>query len=253
MTDMRSGPPSTAGRPVSGSGPRRGEGECGVTPGRQAEGAGREAGGGGRSPRDGWRGLVRLGGGPSRAGGSRWGGRRLLGRVGRSVGYDVGLVPVGVVAMVGAVGGRGDSVHQLWRKLARFQGAGEPVRLRRPRAVSSFLHGLVSVALGLLSWFLVALLVMAVVRGPFYGFVEQGPYGPGTWGGPTRAGAWAVHAAVAVPMIVLLPFVLRGVGLLQAAFIRRHYGSAVSRLVLPATILLAVGGALFFYSWTQQL
>jgi hypothetical protein len=104
-----------------------------------------------------------------------------------------------------------------------------------------------------LGWFLVMMLVTGVVRGPFYGFVESGPYGPGTWGGPTKAGAWAVHAAVSVPMVVVLLFVLRGIGLLQAAAVRWLYGAVTSRLVLPATILLAVGGALFFCSWTQQL
>jgi hypothetical protein len=177
----------------------------------------------------------------------------LVGRLGRSIAYDVALVPVSVVAMANSVLGRADTVHQSWRKLAHFQHSAEPIRLRRPGAVTSFFHGFVSFVLGLLGWFLLMLLVTCVVRGPFYGLVESGPYGPGTWGGPTRAGAWAVHAAIAVPLILLLPFVLRGLGLLQAAFIRRLYGSEVSRLVLPATILLTIGGALFFYSWTQQL
>jgi hypothetical protein len=171
----------------------------------------------------------------------------------RSIAYDVALVPVSLLAMVRSATGQADSVHRTWRRLARFQDSPDPIRLRRPGVGSALLSGLVSLALGLLSWFLVMMLVTSVVRGPFYGFVEDGPFGPGTWGGPTKAGAWAVHAAIAVPIIVVLPFVLRGLGLLQAAAIRRLYGSATSRLVLPATILLAAGGALLFYSWTQQL
>ncbi|MDX6262623.1 MAG: hypothetical protein QOH84_4311 [Kribbellaceae bacterium] len=163
------------------------------------------------------------------------------------------MVPVSVVAMGRSLIGRADAVHQTWRRLARFQGSPEPIWLRRPGVVGGLMSGLVSLVLGLLSWFLVMMLVIAVVRGPFFGFVEDGPFGPETWGGPTKAGAWAVHAAIAVPVIVLLPFVLRGVGLLQAASIRRLYGSATSRLVLPATILLAIAGASFFYSWTQQI
>jgi hypothetical protein len=107
--------------------------------------------------------------------------------------------------------------------------------------------------LGLVAWFLVLMLGLAVVRGLFYGFVEHGPVGPGTWGGPTHAGAWAVHAAVAVPLILVLPFVFRGLGLLHAGAIRRLYGSAVSWWMLPATILTTAGGVLLFYSWTQQL
>ncbi|WP_328325856.1 hypothetical protein OHA70_36615 [Kribbella sp. NBC_00382] len=171
----------------------------------------------------------------------------------RSIGYDLGLVPVSLLAIVWSLGGGADAVHQIWRKLAGFQGSAEPIRLRRPGVAGSVLNALVSLVLGLLSWFLLMMLVIAVVRGPFFGFVEDGPFGPDTWGGPTKAGAWAVHAAVAVPIIILIPFVLRGLALLQAASIRRLYGSATSRLVLPATILLAIAGAAFFYSWTQQI
>jgi hypothetical protein len=171
----------------------------------------------------------------------------------RSLGYDVALVPVSLLAIGNSLLGRADTVHRTWRRLARFQGSPDPIRLRRPGAASVIFSGLVSTAVGLLSWFLLMILVIAVVRGPFYGFVETGPVGPGTWGGPTKAGAWAVHAVVAVPIIVALPYVLRGLALLQAATIRRLYGSATSRLVLPATILLAVLGALLFSSWLQQL
>ncbi|WP_145814279.1 hypothetical protein [Kribbella amoyensis] len=104
-----------------------------------------------------------------------------------------------------------------------------------------------------MSWFLAFLLGVSVVRGPFYGLVEHGPFGPETWGGPTLAGAWAVHALVAVPVIAVLPFVLGGIGRLHAAAIRRAYGSAVAWWVLPATIVLTVGGLLFFVAWTRQL
>lgn len=171
----------------------------------------------------------------------------------RSSGYGVALVPVSLLAIGNSLLGRADTVHRTWRRLARFQGSPEPIRLRRPGVASVVFSCLVSAALGLLSWFLLMLLMISVVRGPFYGFVETGPVGPGTWGGPTKAGAWAVHAAVAVPIIVALPFVLRGLALLQAAAIRRLYGSGASRLVLPATILLAVLGALLFFSWVRQL
>jgi hypothetical protein len=180
----------------------------------------------------------------------RW---TLTSRLIRSIGYDLALVPVSLLAIGRSLLGRSDAVHQTWRRLARFQGSPDPIRLRRPGAVGSVLSGLVSLVLGLLSWFLVMMLGIAVVRGPFFGFVEDGPFGPETWGGPTKAGAWAVHAAIAIPIIVLLPFVLRGLGLLQSASIRRLYGSATSRLVLPATILLAIAGTAFFYSWTQQI
>ncbi|HEY0475047.1 MAG TPA: hypothetical protein VGD34_25435 [Kribbella sp.] len=128
-----------------------------------------------------------------------------------------------------------------------------PRRSWPERAIASLLRGVLSVVLGFLGLFLVMLFVMAIVRGPFFGFVEDGPFGPGTWGGPTKAGAWAVHAAVAIPVILLIPLVLRGLGLLHAAAIRRLNGSRVGWWVLPATILVSIGGILLFYSWIQQL
>ncbi|GAA0931605.1 hypothetical protein GCM10009554_15620 [Kribbella koreensis] len=179
--------------------------------------------------------------------------RSLRSRLLRSIAYGLALVPVSLLTFVRTLLGRSDAVHQTWRELARFQGSPDPIRLRRPGLFSSLLSAVVSLVLGLLSWFLVMLLVTAVVRGPFYGFVEHGPFGPGTWGGPTKAGAWAVHAAISIPIVVSIPFILRGLALLQAASIRRLYGSATSRMVLPATIVLAIAGGAFFYSWTQQL
>ena len=180
-------------------------------------------------------------------------GEQAKGRVLRSMAYDVLLVPVGGLAMVEAAAGREDEAHWRWRRLARFQRSPELVRLRRPGAVSGFGHGLLSRLLGLLSWFLVMLLVTAVVRGPFYGFVEDGPFGPGTWGGPTKAGAWAAHAGISVPIIVVIPLVLRGIGLLQAAVVRRMYGMPTGRWVLPATITVGVAGLVLFTSWLRQL
>jgi hypothetical protein len=93
---------------------------------------------------------------------------------------------------------------------------------------------------------------MAVVRGPFYGLVEDGPLGPGTWGGPTKAGAWAAHAAISVPIIVALLFAFRGIAWLHEALVRRLYGPA-GRWVLPATISVCVSGVMLTWSWIQQL
>ncbi|MFG1819430.1 hypothetical protein ACGFIF_37105 [Kribbella sp. NPDC049174] len=103
-----------------------------------------------------------------------------------------------------------------------------------------------------MSWFLVVLLVMAVVRGAFYGVAEDGPFGPGTWGGPTKAGAWAAHAGISVPIIAALLVVFRGIGWLHAAFVRWLYGLA-GWWVLPATISVCAGGLLLIWSWIQQL
>ena len=221
-----------------------------ATPGTSSAatpGTGSAAGGGTTSAANG-RGPV-----AGRAAGEDGRRRGLVGRVVRAIASDVALVPVGVAAMVGAVVGRGDGVHERWRRLGRFLGAAEVVRLRRPGRAALFLHGFSSLVLGVLCWFLVMMLVLAVLRGPFYGLVEHGPYGPGTWGGPTKAGAWAVHAAVAVPLIPVLGFALRGIALLHAATVRRLYGSLTPWWTVPVTAVLTIAGLALLYSWIQQI
>ncbi|WP_433159575.1 hypothetical protein [Kribbella sp. CA-247076] len=86
---------------------------------------------------------------------------------------------------------------------------------------------------------------MAVVRGPFFGFVVDGPYGAGTWGGPTKAGAWVVHAGLSVPIVFGLVFALHGIRWLHVGLHRRW--------VLLATIAVCASGLLLIWSWVQQL
>src|ERR1044072_9474163 len=72
---------------------------------------------------------------------------------------------------------------------------GSPGR-RSPRPVVAA-AGLVSVLLSLLVFYLIA-------RISTYGaFWVEGHEG-GAWGGPTLAGAWIVHALIAVPAIALI-------------------------------------------------
>ncbi|WP_329001147.1 hypothetical protein OHA18_42785 [Kribbella sp. NBC_00709] len=178
-------------------------------------------------------------------------------RLGRSLAYDALLAPVGVQTMADAVLGERQAAGRRWCRLAAFRlgwrglvgtgGAGEPA------AGVVFGYGLISVVLGLASWFLMLLVLTAVVRGPFWGFVDHGAIEPGTWGGPTRAGAWTAHGLIAVPCVVAFLFALRGIAALQAQLVRPLYGLPARRWVLPATIVLAAGCLAFFWAWLQQL
>lgn len=178
---------------------------------------------------------------PDRPVSGQRGGTRLL----RSIAYDVRLVLVGSQTMADAMTGEDRTAAGRFHQLTRSQRTS-------PGGPELFGHGMVSSVLGALSWFLVMLLVMAVVRGPFYGLVEDGPFGTGTWGGPTKAGAWAAHAAISVPIIVGLLFAFRGIAWLHEALVRRLYGLA-GRWVLPATIAVCAGGVMLTWSWIQQL
>jgi hypothetical protein len=170
-----------------------------------------------------------------------------LRRLGRSVVYDALLVPVGVLTMADAVVGEQETAVRRWRRLVTYRLG----RAAAPRAMSAgqaFGYGLLSAVLGLASVFVMLLVVLAVVRGPFWGLVEHGPVQPGTWGGPTRAGAWTAHALIAVPCILAFLFALWGIAALQTLLVQ-----GTRRWVLPATIALASGSLAFFWSWLQQL
>lgn len=90
-----------------------------------------------------------------------------MARLLRSSWYNVALLSVGVLTMLQSAAGRSDSVQRRWRRWAVYLGSAEPERLRRPGSVGSFVHGVLSVVLGVLSLFLLMLFVLAIVRGPF--------------------------------------------------------------------------------------
>ncbi|MET7283773.1 hypothetical protein ABZS29_36425 [Kribbella sp. NPDC005582] len=148
-------------------------------------------------------------------------------RAGRRLGRPLCLVPVGIQAMADAIIGQPADATPRWRQ--------PELGNRRINGIAVFWTGLVSSVLGLMNWFLLLLFVTSIVRGP------------------TRAGAWAAHAAVSLPIIIGIPFVLLGIAALHAAFVRTVYGVSSSKWVLPATIVLCAGGMLFFWSWIQQL
>ncbi|RZT07375.1 hypothetical protein EV649_8081 [Kribbella sp. VKM Ac-2569] len=141
--------------------------------------------------------------------------------LGRSLVYGALLVPVGVQTMADAMLGEEETAVRRWRRL----GARDVQSMSNAR---TFGYGLLSAVLGLTSWFVMLLMVLAVVRGPFWGFVE--------------------HGLIAVPGIVVFLFVLRGIAALQTLLVQ-----GTRRWVLPATIVLAAGSLAFFWSWLQQL
>lgn len=155
--------------------------------------------------------------------------------------YGALLVPVGVQAMADAMLGEQETAASRWSRLGAHN-------VQPESNARTFGYGLLSVVLGLTNWFLMLLVALCVVRGLFWGFVEHGPVQPGTWGGPTRAGAWVAHGLIAVPCAVGFLFALRGIAALQTLLVQ-----GTRRWVLPATIVLAAGSLAFFWSWLQQL
>lgn len=164
----------------------------------------------------------------------------------RSVVYDVLLVPVGILTLADAILGEPETAARRWGRLGEYRvGRGNVQPMSNAR---TFGYGLLSAVLGLAGLFVLFLTVLAVVRGPFWGFVEHGAVEPGTWGGPSRAGAWLAHGLIALPCIVAFLFVLRGIAALQTLLVQGTH-----KWVLPATIVVAAGTCAFFWAWLQQV
>ncbi|GAA1120023.1 hypothetical protein GCM10009630_17220 [Kribbella jejuensis] len=164
----------------------------------------------------------------------------------RSVMYDVLLLPVGLQTLADAVLGEPETAARRWRRLGEYRTGHAEVQ---PTSnAGTFGYGLLSAVLGLAALFVLFLTVLAIVRGPFWGLVEHGPVEPGTWGGPSRAGAWLAHGVIALPCIVAFLFVLRGIAVLQTLLVQ-----GTRKWVLPATIVLAAGTCAFFFAWLQQV
>src|SRR5258705_5182009 len=95
-------------------------------------------------------------------------------------------------------------------------------------------HAAVGLALGVLAVIPVAVLAVVVARGVLYGIVDGGPYDT-SWGGPTRAGAWAAHFLIGVPLAVLALFALSGLAALHAGWGRLIAGEPGNRWVVLVT------------------
>lgn len=99
----------------------------------------------------------------------------------------------------------------------------------RPGRVRTILHALLSLPLGVLSllaaaygWAIVVLNLLYPARW----LIGMGGSLEDSWGGPTLAGAWAVHAAGGLVMLLLMPALMRGITTLQARSMLRVLGRA---------------------------
>ncbi len=140
-----------------------------------------------------------------------------------------------------------------------------PTRLRVPRRLlgesvlphkfsvtRSVSHSVLSGAVGLTAWFLAFLAIVAAFRGILFPVVASDDL-EGSWGGPTSAGAWAVHAALGVGLLPVWLLVLAGLGAFQLRLTRGLLGRNGPWWPAPAAVVLAVGGALLFVAWLRQV
>ncbi|WP_246096056.1 hypothetical protein [Streptomyces botrytidirepellens] len=74
-----------------------------------------------------------------------------------------------------------------------------------------------------------------------------------SWGGPTLVGAWLVHAAVAVPVVVAALGVLRGTVAADRAHERLVSVGRRPAWPILLSAVVAVGSALLLNAWLHQL
>ncbi|MGY4103237.1 hypothetical protein ACW2Q0_27305 [Nocardia sp. R16R-3T] len=118
--------------------------------------------------------------------------------------------------------------------------------------VRAIVHSVLAGALGLLTWFLAFLATIAVVRGIFYPLIADNDL-EHSWGGPTLAGAWAVHALLGVGLLPVWGLVLAGLGVMQVRLTSGLLGRHGPWWPIPISLVLVTGGVLLFIAWLHQV
>lgn len=163
----------------------------------------------------------------------------------RRFGYLLLGLPMGVAGVLLAAVGRSGTADRCWRRLATGVAGVPPERVVPPgwRVAAGSAGAVVTGVAGwlMVQWF--AFILLINIAYPFRGYLmaedhaenvgalpwlDFAPHAPtragniwastyhGSWGGPTLAGAWAVHAALT--LLLLFPIVawlLRGLARLQ--------------------------------------
>ena len=156
--------------------------------------------------------------------------------------------PAGLAALGAAAIGQ----HR-WATRWQLDAAGRWSEQARPSSPLRVLtHSVLSLLVGTVAWFVVALSVIAAFRGLFYGLITDDSY-EYSWGGPTLAGAWLVHLVLGLLLVPVAVWILRGIAVLQTGLTRRLLGDGGPVWVVPVALILAVAGALLFRSWLHQI
>lgn len=167
------------------------------------------------------------------------------------VGYAAALLPAAVVTLGALAAGRAEQAGSWWARA----GEQDPTTLtpeRRPGAWRLVAHALVCVPLGLVALIPVGIEILFVLRGVLYPLVDHGPYDH-SWGGPSMAGAWAVH------FLVALPFAAAGLGALwllarlHTRLAGRLWGRRVGAGPVLALLVSSVAGVVLVIAWIHQL
>jgi hypothetical protein len=172
----------------------------------------------------------------------------------RSVAYGLLSLPAGIVSLLLPLVGAHNAAARLQRGLAdRWlprRLAPPPGRYRWGRVIT---HALLTSMIGVLCWVLVALAGPNTVRNVLLYPITDGSDVARAWGGPTLAGAWAVHAALALLPLPVELWMLRWLSGLQGRLAARLLGIDQAPWVLPVAVLVAALGLVMLRAFVNQL
>ncbi|MFE9374827.1 sensor domain-containing protein [Streptomyces sp. NPDC006711] len=155
--------------------------------------------------------------------------------------YLLLALPVGLIsvplALVGGPAGR------IQRGLARRLLG---VRVDEPERTGplAFVHAVVSTPLNFVAAVFSGFFLFAVAINVGYPLRPENDTSD-SWGGPTMAGAWAVHAAGGVLFLLVAPWVMKGFAVLQTRLVRGFLGADRTGFLrttrLPLTVAAVCG------------
>jgi hypothetical protein len=171
----------------------------------------------------------------------------------RAVVYGVLSLPAGVACLLMGLVGAHNRAARLQLGLAErwlhLPPGMPPGGYRWGRVIT---QALLTSVIGLLCWLLVLLAGPNAVRNLLLYPITDGGGAARSWGGPTVAGAWAVHAALQLVLLPVELWMIRGLTILQGRLTARLLGADRSRWVLPVAILVAALGLLLLRGFINQ-
>lgn len=171
----------------------------------------------------------------------------------RSVMYGLLSLPAGIASLLLTLIGAHQAAARLQRGLADRWLHRSPAPHGGDRWGRVVTQALLTAMLGVLCWLLVALAGPNTVRNVLLYPLTDGDEVARAWGGPTLAGAWAVHAALALLLLPVALWLLRGLTGLQGRLAARLLGTDHTRWVLPVAVLVAAVGLVMVRAFLNQL
>ncbi|GAA3345168.1 hypothetical protein GCM10020358_51190 [Amorphoplanes nipponensis] len=169
------------------------------------------------------------------------------------------LLPLAVAALLAVPLGRARAAAGWWLRLrSRLLGplppggAGVAGRPGRAGGLVVAGHAVLSLLLGAVALLPFGALLAFVFRGVCYGLVDPGPYDT-SWGGPSRAGAWAAHFLVGLPMAAVALLLLAGLAALHGRLSGVLAGQRPARWVFAVALTVPLPAVALFVAWLHQI